>query len=337
MSNFLLITVILFTNYTPAFSEILFQDNFDNSPDWRSNQTVNKGAGGHDISWGNSRADKCTTHCPPEGWTSYRAPSSHWKDDRRKDTFILDSTGARGDTGKGITYNIEVTGWFGTWSGGSLDLWLGENGYDELYVRYYLKYDIEWQWSTPQDTQHSYQKLVRISTFNDNIWTTTENPQYYGSNSYNVPVFFPDWNHNYGLKKTYFLMSTRLAPDYTIGPNGDFRNGPEPKIGVWQCYEFYVKMNSANGAADGIYRTWLDGKLVAEAMNVEWKQADSDTSHNWNWLMLLDNTTNASAPLADHKEITVYMDDVVVSTKRIGPTPDDTNSKRQIMLKTPSF
>jgi len=332
----LLGTLILFTSFISAVAEIIFQDNFDNSPDWQSNQTVNKGAGGYDIAWSNSRADECTTNCPPQGWTSYRAASSHWDDDRRKDTFILDAAGARGGTGKGITYNVEVSGHFGTWSGGSLDIWLGESGHDELYVRYYLKYDTNWTWSTPADTEHSLQKLIRVSTFNDNIWTTSKNPQYYGD-TYNVPVFYPDWNHNYGLHKTYFYMSTRLGPDYTYGPNGDFRNGPGPKVGTWQCYEFYVKMNSVNGAADGVYRTWLDGELVAEATNIIWKQAGSDTSHKWNWLMLLDNVTNASASLTDHKEITVYMDDVVVSTNYIGPATDDSGTKGYIMLNAPSF
>ncbi len=315
---FLMVGVFGFKNSIEA--EIIFEDNFDNSPDWQSNQTVNKSqSGGYDISWTQTRSDICTTLCPPQGWTSYRAASSQWTDDRRKDTYILNSEGARGGTGKGITYNVEVSGDYGVWSGGSLDLWLGEEGYEELYIRYYLKYDINWNWTNQDNTQHCQQKLIRISTFNDDIWTTTYNPQQYGSASVNWPTLYPDWYYNASYPPAKMTMAVRKAPDYSVDETETVSGAVWPTDDNWHSYEFYVKMNSFPGVADGIWKVWIDGNLKGERTNVEWKMAGSNTTHNWNWLMFLDNVTNASATLDSHTEMSLYMDDVVISTSYIGP------------------
>ena len=324
---------ILLLSSSIATAQIIFQDNFDNSPDWQSQQTVSKTQPeGTDISWGMTRSDKCTTYCPPQGWTSYRTACSTWTDDRRKDTYILSEEGARGGSGKGITYNVEVAQ---NWVGGSLDLWLGEAGYEELYVRYYLKHDINWKWSNLENTKVGFQKLIRICTFNDNIWTSSYSPQGFRSQFINFPVFIPDWYRN-GAGSTYLTAAVRKAPDYSAYDDVH-TNVHSPDVGGWHCYEFHVKMNSANGAADGVYQFFLDGELKAESTAVEWKQAGSDTTHNWNWLMFIDNVANASAAPEDHVEMSLYMDDVVVSTEYIGPASDDPNTGRQIHINPPTF
>ena len=90
-------------------SGVIFEDNFDDSPNWQSLQTVHKSMpGGDDKGWPNIWKDYTGTikYNPPQNWTSFRCASSHWKDDRRRDTYLLNSEGARGGSGKGITYNI---------------------------------------------------------------------------------------------------------------------------------------------------------------------------------------------------------------------------------------
>ena len=52
--------------------------------------------------------------------------------------------------------------------------------------------------------------------------------------------------------------------------------------------------------------------------------------------MFIDNVANASAPSTDHVEMTLYMDDVVVSTEYIGPDDDD-DLTRTIKLAPPTF
>jgi len=319
--NLLFFAAVLLPSFSPAFAEILFQDNFDNSPDWQSKQTVNKSqSDGYDISFGQTRSDTCTTNCPPQGWTSYRTASSFWTDDRRKDTYVLSSEGARGGSGKGITYNVEVSGSFGTWAGGSLDIWLGETGYKELFVRYYIKFDpSSWKWTTPDATEHHLQKLIRINTFNDDIRTTSYNPQQFGTAGRNWPVWLAEVYYNKSSPPAHLSSQVRQAPNYTLLPSVEDYNASIPSDGEWHYYEYHVKMNSAPGIADGIWGFYIDGVLKSEKTNVVWKKANSDIAHNWNWLMLLDNVTNASTTLDSYTEMQLYMDDVVVSTSYIGP------------------
>lgn len=322
----LLISIIALTGISAARAEILFQDNFDNSPDWQSNQTVNKSAGGKDISWPTTNYKRCSPgYCPPPGWTSYRCASSTWTDDRGRDTYVISTAGARGGSGKGLTYNVESTGSYGAWAGGSLDLWLGTQGYQELYIRMYLKYSSEWAWS--DTTQHGQEKLIRISTFNADIFNTNYNPQTFGSSSVNWPVWYPDWYYNAAYKYAYFMSSVRKSPDYdSTGDDNTYTDSRFHSDSLnlaigdnqWHCYEFHVKMNSSPGIPDGVWEFFLDGNLKKSRNNIVWKKAGSN-SIGWNWLMFLDNVTVAPYPSSSHKEMSIYMDDVVVSTTYVGP------------------
>lgn len=312
-----LTALIVFILSSPATAAVIFEDNFNTSPDWQSNQTISKSMPtGVDIGWPSTYFKTCgTNRCPPQGWTSYRAASSQWTDDRRRDTYILNSAGARGGSGKGITFNIESRGEYGLWAGGSLDLWLGKQGYNELYARMYIKYSDEWTWS--DGAHHGQQKLIRISTYNEDIETTTHNPQEFGSGSVNWPVWYPDWYYNYVYKFSYFMSSTRTAPTYITDGDTNYTSVKWPTDAAWHCYEYHVKMNSALNVADGIWELYIDGVKVSSRNNVNWKQTGaSDTG--WNWLMVLDNVTVAPYPASQNKEMSIFMDDIVVSTSYIG-------------------
>ncbi len=308
-----------------ANGEILFEDNFDSSPEWQSKQTVHKSIpGGFDIGWSYTRSDKCTTYCPPKGWTSYRAPSSLFTDHPGKDTYIINKDGARGGAGQGLTYNIESVGTpgetWGEWTGGSLDVWLGEKGYKEIYVRYFVRFSDTWKWTRNDKTAHCLWKMGRISTFNDNIWTSSTSPHVYFSSGLNYPLGSTEAYYNAGTDKKIFVTAIRKAPDYDAseGPDNHISTNI-PENGEWHCYEFYRKMNSAPGIADGGYAFWIDGVEQVRRNDVMWKKVGSNTTHNWNWIMLFDNINNSAYTLADHMELTLYIDDIVISTKYIGP------------------
>lgn len=340
---FLLVYAII--SVTSATSQVIFQDNFNSSSDWQSQQTIHKSAGGTDISFSHTFRDRCTKFCPPDGWTSYRAPSSQWTDNRGQDTFLLDATGARGGKGKGITYNVESTDDYGLWAGGSLDIWLGETGYRELFVRMWLKFSNEWLYSTPERNEHGLQKLVRISVFNENIATTSYNPQAYGSVSVNWPVWYPDWYYNAAYGYGCFSSSVRKAPDYDA--SGDDTTHTDVRFSSasqnaaqgdnqWHCYEFRVKMNSAPGVADGEWELFLDGVSRKSRNTILWKKSGSN-DRGWNWLMVLDNVSASPYSKAEHREMALYMDDLVVSTTYVGQDyiiPEATTEPP--MNKTPS-
>ena len=45
----------------------------------------------------------------------------------------------------------------------------------------------------------------------------------------------------------------------------------------------------------------------------------SDPNPGWNWIMFADNTVNAYYTIDQKKEMSIYADDLVVSTSYIGP------------------
>jgi hypothetical protein len=333
--------VFLFSLFTTAYCGVIFEDNFDDQPDWQSQQTVHKSVGGSDIAFAATYFETCSTYCPPGGWTSYRAPSSQWTDDRRRDTFIIDSTAARGGSGKGVTYNIESTNDYGEWSGGSLDLWLGADGYDELYIGMWIKFTDEWLYSTTERGEHGLEKLMRISTFNDDIATTTENPQAFGGSYINYPVWYPDWYYNVSYDKAYFTSATRSAPNYgnadqayssVLFPSNS--SNAAQGDDQWHHYEFRVKMNSANGVADGEYQFWLDGVSQLSESDIMWKESGSNTT-GWNWLMFMDNVSVSPYAEDEYKEMSIYMDDVVVSTDYIGTAYVISESDSAVSIQPP--
>lgn len=320
MKNFCLFQIVLFSIVVfpgMVLSGVIFSDNFDSSPDWQSNQTVNKSAGGNDISVIGSEGNV------PKGWHGYRAASSVFTNNRGHDTFVLDSSGAMGD-GKGITYAIESSGPdLGRWAGGSLDLWLGKDGYNEIYIRFYLKYHPDWDWGGPTNTnKHAYQKLLRISSYPDiEDYNSKYHPHYYGGSGFNMPVWFPDFYYNYQNPPygfTFLNEQVRQAPDYGMDIGTVQPNALWPTDGDWHCYELHVKMNSAEGVADGIRAMYIDGLKVFEKTDTVWKKAGSH-SRGWNWLMFLDNATVNGRNISENHEQLVYFDNVVVSTEYIGP------------------
>ena len=79
----------------------------------------------------------------------------------------------------------------------------------------------------------------------------------------------------------------------------------------WYCLEQYVKLNTP-GKHDGVLRGWIDGKIAFEKTDVRFRDVASlkietvwmNFYHGGKW----------SSPTDDH----VYIDEVVISRKRIG-------------------
>ena len=331
----------------PNFSQaaIIFEDNFDASTDWQSQQLT---LGGGGIVWGTpTYSGSCSGYCPPQNWTSYRASQSLWTPNDR-DTYLIDSTGARGVNGKGLTYNVESTGEWGTWSGGGIDKYLGAVGYQKLFVRFWIKETAEFCWGSSDLNLNAMGKLIRISALrrDPTINPDTFNPQLYPSPDTSPTLIgnaYRRFQPNYGIP-AQFDMEERYAPDYEYGPQCTFGLQPSScaseapsSITIphdasgycgddqWHSYEYYVELNSALGATDGVYKAWLDGTLVAQKSNVPWVKSGTDTNGTamtldtgWNWIMIADNIDSTAYAKADHVEMARYIDDVVAYTPMAG-------------------
>jgi len=302
---------------------MIFSDNFDSSPDWHSAESYSSRANAvWPATWSRNPDGAATP--PPKGWTSYRA--SIPRRGGHAPTFVLGPEGARNPGGKGITCNIEATS-YGDWVGGGLDLYLGDRGYQELYVRFYLKYDpntFHWGTAVPN---FALQKLARISRLK--VPPSARNsPQYFlGKDSAQMPTFYPDIMNNPAYNKPPEFHPAHLNVTEVTDPmavsSQDLWKVPWPSDGKWHCYEFRVKMNTAPGVADGEWEVWIDGSRKRDKhflkKKVAWVQGGSRVQPGWNWVTVLDNSTIQPDPPYAKGVMKVFLDDVAIGTSYIGP------------------
>jgi hypothetical protein len=81
-------------------------------------------------------------------------------------------------------------------------------------------------------------------------------------------------------------------------------------VGAWYCIEARVKLNDA-GQANGVFQLWIDEQLEAQRMGLNWVGAFSAFGIN---AVFFENHWDAGSPAAQER----YMDNIVVSTRRIG-------------------
>ena len=308
-----------------VFSEdIIFQDNFDDHPDWELTQP--KAPTALSVYSGEETI--------PSGWHSYYIAGSYYTDPG-KNSIILSKENARDGKGKCLTFwNESDTRGDGWASDNQLGLSLPD-GYNELYVRFYIKFQLGWKWQT---SNNPFQKFFRITHYHGG------SPYLFFEGGNQHPLFtslLAKWDGsanvsqylNYRYENVYYPNSA--SPSHTTGDTFYFGSGNYSGTGQtfwdngmvgdgkWHCWEFYVKMNSGIGIPDGIIRFWHDGSLIAEVTDLAWSDEGSqvDPRLNWNYLTIGGNSFNHFAVNEDEAEQWYAIDDFVVSTKRIGPLP----------------
>ncbi len=130
----------------------------------------------------------------------------------------------------------------------------------------------------------------------------------------NIYCYHAEQGGNYG---DHFFPSGRVLPlshersgAATFGPRFLARPDIIPDRGRWYCYEYMVKTNTP-GRRDGRIACWLDGKLVADFLNLRLRDDDSLKIDRFGvGLYIANNTTRAN---------TKWYDDVVAATAYIGP------------------
>ncbi len=80
--------------------------------------------------------------------------------------------------------------------------------------------------------------------------------------------------------------------------------------GEWHCVEAHVRLN-VPGAADGVFEFWVDGELENGRTDVDWRGYWGEYGLN---AVTLENFWPGGATA----DLTRWMDDIVVSTERIG-------------------
>ena len=173
----------------------------------------------------------------------------------------------------------------------------------EIWVRWYMRFQEGFRWNT--GTGHN-----------------NENP--------------PFTEHRIHFNKTFIIRTGAAGADVVPYLNNAFRfrtqgglttstnfsgggwddsMGPGLSDGEWYCFEFYMKMNSSVGSADGIGRWWVNGVLYGEADNIRWDNANSTSHQGWTWMDFNNNQSrveNINGPIGlnyayiDYDDMVIY-------------------------------
>ncbi|EKE21385.1 MAG: hypothetical protein ACD_7C00265G0007 [uncultured bacterium] len=199
----LLITVFNFSLITVAQAEIIFEDNFDNTPDWHSNEGYG-GAG--DVGFSGPASEAVLG--APLNWSSYS--SSKRLSIIPSYNFQINTVLPKGGNGKSVLAEYETRN---NWEGGRLVKWLGDEGYDDIIVRFS-------QWFEPgfkvRTMYGSFlHKMFRLEANVDNPQISSA--EFDPTNMYQTPSSRPDWNNPLNVQPWGPYMS--MVSYFTL--NGD--------------------------------------------------------------------------------------------------------------------
>jgi len=338
---------------TGGQAEILFKENFDDQPDWTSgmystdraqyasNSTIPEG-------WYVVRQDP--TWAPSTGH-----PDRH----EAIEILASNSDKARGGSGKAyVSWRDYYEADWQRWNSDSILAKYFPEGHEQLYVEFYIRFAPNWSqegtsklfrmtsWSgEPDFFGYGGGRENGPVIFMD----------YAGNDSYvRNALAFRSGPHgvNYGMDNN--LMGD--MPRTLVG-SGDYSGnwtsntvgstyGPDPKIpnklkggyipkdinyfpqheevygphGTWTKFAYFVKMNSAPGVRDGVFKQWIDDQLILETNKVTWVDNNPENKMvKWNTVSIGGNDFwRGDHSNADRHEEWYAIDDLLIAT-----SPDD--------------
>jgi hypothetical protein len=221
---------------------------------------------------------------------------------------------------------VEIPMHRGKDTGGHLIKWLTP-GADTVYVRFYVKFSKDYQYNhhfvtllanPPDDRWRAFGKAGLKpdgSYFNSGMepwfaWGKNPSP-----GEVNLYAYYPDMAIDAKMNKYW---GNAFFPS---GPDKGEAAGPKrviPPLDRWQCWEFMIQANSAPEKADGRQAMWVDGKRVGEFTGLRWRTRN-DVKINCLWLQHYGYDDSDPTRQFSKDQQTVWFDDVVVSTKYVGP------------------
>lgn len=280
--------MLLLVLVAPCYARnVIFEDNFDTHPDWNADASLNSVAGIP------CQLSNCTTQ--PSGWTGYRVvPSTKHVHTvpvgsiQRPIGNLADHSG----TGTGKAYIVyqasDLPDEPGNWVGDAILAKLLSQQYTELYIRFWVRTQSNWQQVL---TQNSAMKVFRVTKTGDlsDAYNQGKNiPSFYmdlasaGSWSPGNGEIFPAYRcyanpddyycHNYSCNK-----STDPYCNSSVWMNGDswgddeilVPNGP-PQMNwadtAWHRYDIHIKANTP-GVQNGSIEVAHNGTVEVQHLN----------------------------------------------------------------------
>lgn len=271
-------------------------------------------------------------NCSVSGWTSLRVVERfHPVDDNDPSleaNFQLSAEQARGGTGKALKLYDESYGNSGQWGSDILLSKKFDQGYNDLYVEFWVKFQPGYRWHLLEagHGQNS-AKIMRISHRQEGSFPST-----YGANGSHGPMslmnIIPQITHGEN-EITRLYGNRRCAPQTTnyfcsdegsgriIGPisNGSNTNSLWAEAfgdDQWHKIAMRMKLNSAPGVTDGSLMIWYDDQLLGVSPTIDWLGIDTTEPRLLNYVTISGNMHNYPEPEANQLEQWYALDDVRV-------------------------
>ncbi len=254
-------------------------------------------------------------------------------------------------------HSLQMTHTRGENTGGHL--WrLFKDGVDEMYARFYVKFD----------TEHDYvHHFVKIGAWRDSPrWPQGEaGHRHDGAKSFQTGIEpYGSWGRLPPVGK-WFMYTYWCDMKSFDGGKSYYGNGFSPgrdviaPRGEWICVEFMVRANSSPGKSDGAQGFWIDGKLAGfwgpGTARGRWRgdsfrpgggelfpgfrwRTDMRLKINTFWLLyyMTDGALKQNKQKNPRAQNRVWFDHVVVARKYIGPMVTGRRSSRKQAAPRPS-
>ncbi len=206
-------------------------------------------------------------------------------------------------------------------SGAGVIGWLGPQGYDQLYMRRYVKFADDYDQG---NLNHTGGGLAGVAGSDKWFGMGKAGIRPKGDDWFSSR-FEPwrDWGRyeppGYMFLYTYWMDMRRDRDGNFWGNNLVPAENDRIAIkrGRWYCWEHMIKVNTI-GKADGELAAWIDGKLYIHYRGFRWR-SDEDVRLKRFELMVYIHKSE--------RDNTVWYDDLVISTGYVGPLPDETTKK----------
>ncbi len=331
-------------NVSQQAAGLIFEDNFDDQPDFTSSQSLSDIGVTKWTAHRNSGDGNGPHYTPAKGF-----PNGH-------DAFEItgdDPNQVRGRTGKAFvayreSYSLPISGGTGWNSDGILEVDL-DRDYNELFVRFYIKFQPGWSLGGQS-------KLFRVRHFDGGTRF-----KFFSSGNSSPMVLFDYARNQYGLRNFLAFRADPQESNFFFEEVGTIPNMPRQVLlgdvslnfqnnirdlngdgnednpvtlidrltgevldsynfvdhnqvygSEWNKIEFYFKMNSAPGVEDGVTMQWINDQLVFKNVTIPFLGSASPGNIGWNVVSLGGNDHWNPQPNENGYEEWYSIDDVEV-------------------------
>lgn len=302
---------------------IIFEDNYDSQPNWNtSEQYANAECSPIGYSDPQNLCPAANypgygTSKPYEGFRDmpYHSGGHPMVSIQRPPDGIDHTTGSGKVALVYYQFNADNLGY---WAGDGILSKFFTTSYPEIYVRVWIKSQLNWQWRASGQS-NAQAKILRVTSYTANNTSNLYNWFYNSAPSQIWDLYSGGYADAYrcdpnsvGGSNNYYCQSAPSSTnsyqynDYQIGWSG------KPLDGNWHRYDYHFKMNTV-GQNNGVYEWAFDGTPVVSHTNVMWRMNGS-TTDGWNTVSLGGNSNNAVTSGVDQW---LAYDDMIISAMPI--------------------